>query len=72
MHTGEIEVRGDDIVGLAVAIAKRLCDLAEPGQVPGSEMVRGHVVGSGTEFDDQGEHELKCVPGIWRLYAVTG
>jgi class 3 adenylate cyclase len=72
VHTGEIEVRGDDIAGLAVTIAKRVCDLAGPGQVFVSETVRGHMVGSGVKFDDEGEHELKGVPGTWRLYAVTG
>ncbi len=72
VHTGEVEVRGDDIAGLAVTIARRVCDLAGAGQVLVSEMVRGHMVGSGIEFDDQGEHELKGVPGAWRLYAVTG
>jgi len=71
VHTGEVEVRGDDIAGLAVTIAKRVCDLAGPGQVLVSETVRGHVVGAGIEFNDQGEHELKGVPGTWRLYAVS-
>jgi class 3 adenylate cyclase len=72
VHTGEVEVRGDDLGGLAVTIAKRVCDLARPRQVLVSEMVRGHMVGSGIEFDDEGEHELKGVPGTWRLYALTG
>ena len=71
VHTGEVEVRGDDLGGLAVTIAKRVCDLAEPGQVLVSETVRGHMVGAGIEFGDEGEHELKGVPGTWRLYAVT-
>jgi class 3 adenylate cyclase len=68
LHTGDIEIRGDDIAGLAVTIAKRICDLAEPSQVLVSEMVRGHLVGSGVEFQDRGEHQLKGVPGTWRLY----
>jgi class 3 adenylate cyclase/pimeloyl-ACP methyl ester carboxylesterase len=72
VHTGEVEVRGDDIAGLAVTIAKRVCDLARPSQVLVSEIVRGHMVGSGIQFYDQGEHELKGVPGNWRLYAVSG
>ena len=72
VHTGEIEVRGDDIAGLAVTIARRVCDMAGPGQVLVSETVRGHMVGSGIEFDDRGEHELKGVPGNWRLFAVRG
>jgi class 3 adenylate cyclase len=71
VHTGEVEMRGDDIAGLAVTIAKRICDLATPGQVLVSETVRGHMVGAGIEFVDRGEHELKGVPGIWRLYRAV-
>jgi class 3 adenylate cyclase len=70
VHTGEVEVRGDDIAGLAVTIAKRVCDLAGPGQALVSETVRGHMVGSGVEFDDRGELELKGVPGKWRLFGL--
>jgi class 3 adenylate cyclase/pimeloyl-ACP methyl ester carboxylesterase len=72
VHTGEVEVRGGDLGGLAVIIAKRVCDLAERGQVLVTETVRGHMVGADIEFDDQGEYELKGVPGTWRLYALTG
>ena len=72
VHTGEVEVRGDDIAGMAVTIAKRVCDLAGPGQLLVSETVRGQVVGAGIEFEDRGEQQLKGVPGTWRLYAVTG
>jgi class 3 adenylate cyclase len=72
VHTGEVEVRGDDIGGLAVTIAKRVSDLAGPGQVLVSETVRINMVGGGIEFIDQGEHELKGVPGIWRLFSVEG
>jgi class 3 adenylate cyclase len=68
VHTGEIEVRGDDLGGLAVSIAKRICDLAGPGEVLVSETVRGHMVGSSVEFQDRGDHQLKGVPGTWRLY----
>jgi class 3 adenylate cyclase len=71
VHTGEVEVRGDDIAGLAVTIAKRVCDLAGPGQVIASEMVRGMMVGTGIQFGDNGEHQLKGVPGIWRLFSVA-
>jgi class 3 adenylate cyclase len=71
VHTGEVEVRGDDIAGLAVTIAKRVCDLAGAGQVMVSETVRAHMVGAGIEFRDQGEHQLKGVPGTWRLFAVV-
>jgi class 3 adenylate cyclase len=72
VHTGEVEVRGDDLGGLAVTIAKRVCDLAEPSQVLVSETVRINMVGTAIEFEDRGEHELKGVPGRWRLYAATG
>jgi class 3 adenylate cyclase len=68
VHTGEVEVRGDDIAGLAVTIAKRVCDLAESGEVLVSGAIPPLVVGSGIEFGHRGEHELKGVPGTWRLY----
>jgi class 3 adenylate cyclase len=71
LHTGEVEVRGDDIAGLAVNIAKRICDMAGPCQVLVSETVRTNMVGSGIEFADRGEHQLRGVPGMWRLYAIT-
>ena len=72
VHTGEVEVRGDDIAGLAVTIAKRVCDLAGAGEVLVSETVRHHMVGAGVAFNDQGEHGLKGVPGTWRLFSVGG
>jgi class 3 adenylate cyclase len=71
VHTGEVEVRGNDIAGLAVTIAKRICDLAGSGQVLVSETVRFNMVGAGIDFNDQGEHDLKGVPGAWRIYAVV-
>jgi class 3 adenylate cyclase len=70
VHTGEVEIRGDDIAGLAVTIAKRVFDLAGPGEVLVSETLRAHMIGSGTEFEDRGEHQLKGVPGSWRLHAL--
>jgi class 3 adenylate cyclase len=70
VHTGEVEVRGDDIAGIAVTIAKRVCDLAGPGQLLMSETVRGQLVGAGIEFVDRGAHELKGVPGTWRLSSL--
>jgi class 3 adenylate cyclase len=48
-----------------------VCDLAEPGEVLVSETVRINMVGAGVEFNDQGEHELKGVPGAWRLYRAV-
>jgi class 3 adenylate cyclase len=72
VHTGEVEVRDNDLGGLAVTIAKRVCDLAGPGQVLASETVRANMVGSGITFNDVGVHELKGVPGTWRLFSAAG
>lgn len=70
LHTGECEVRGDDLGGLAMHIAARVGALAAPGEVLVSGTVKDLVVGSGIEFADRGEHELKGVPGSWKLFAV--
>jgi class 3 adenylate cyclase len=70
VHTGEVELRGSDIAGLAVTIASRLCNLAAPGEVLVTKTVTDHLVGSGIGFEDRGEHELKGVPGSWRLFVV--
>jgi class 3 adenylate cyclase len=72
LHTGECEVRGEDLGGLAVHIAARVGASASPGEVMVSGTVKDLVIGSGIDFDDRGKHELKGVPGTWRLYAVTG
>jgi class 3 adenylate cyclase len=72
VHTGEVEMRPDDVVGLAVTIAKRICDLAGPGQVLVSETVKGHLVGSGIALSEQGRHVLKGLPDEWHLYAIDG
>jgi class 3 adenylate cyclase/pimeloyl-ACP methyl ester carboxylesterase len=70
VHAGEIEVRGNDIAGLAVTIAKRVCDLAGTGQILVSETVRSNMVGAGIQFHAEREYELKGVPGVWRLFSV--
>jgi len=70
LHTGECEVRGDDLAGLAVHIASRVGALADPGEVVVSSTVKDLVAGSGIEFRHRGEHALKGVPGTWRLFAV--
>jgi class 3 adenylate cyclase len=70
VHTGEVEVRPDDVVGLAVTIAKRICDLAGPGKLLVSESVKIHVVGSGIAVSERGTHVLKGVPDEWRLFAI--
>jgi len=72
LHTGECEVRGDDLGGLAVHIAARVGALASPRQVLVSSTVKDLVVGSGIEFDEWGERELKGVPGTWRLFSAVG
>ena len=71
IHTGEIEVRGDDVAGLAVHIGARVSALAGPGEVLVSSTVKDLVAGSSVEFEGRGEHELKGVPGTWHLFAVT-
>jgi class 3 adenylate cyclase len=70
LHTGECEVRGDDLAGLAVHIAARIGALALPGEVLVSGTVRDLVVGSDIAFVDRGERQLKGVPGAWKLFAV--
>jgi class 3 adenylate cyclase len=72
VHTGEIEVRGDDIGGMAVHIASRVQALAEPSEVLVSRTVVDLIVGSGIATTDRGEHALRGVPGNWRLFAVEG
>ena len=72
VHTGEVEVRGDDIAGLAVTIATPVCDLAGSGEVVVSETVRINMVGAGIGFHDRGEQQLKGVPGSWRLFSLEG
>ncbi len=71
VHTGECEIRGDDLSGLAVHIAARVGALAAPGEVLVSGTVKDLVVGSGLEFDERGEQKLKGVPGTWKLFAVS-
>ena len=70
LHTGECDVRGDDLAGLAVHIAARVAAAAEADEVLVSSTVRDLVAGSGLAFEDRGEHDLKGVPGSWRLYAA--
>jgi pimeloyl-ACP methyl ester carboxylesterase len=70
LHTGEVEVRGDDIGGVAVHIGQRVSALAAPSEILVSSTVKDLVAGSGIDFVDRGEHELKGVPGVWRLFAV--
>ena len=71
LHSGEIELQGDDVAGIAVHIGARVSALAGDGEVLVSRTVTDLVAGSGIEFEDRGEHELKGVPGIWHLYSVV-
>ena len=72
LHTGECEIRGDDIGGIAVHIGARVSALAGPNDVLVSSTLRDLVIGSGLGFEDRGAHGLKGVPGEWRLFAVVG
>ena len=71
LHTGECELRGDDIGGIAVHIGARVSAMAGPNDVLVSSTLRDLVIGSGLEFEDRGAHQLKGVPGEWRLFAVA-
>jgi len=72
LHTGECESIGEDLGGLAVHIGARVGSQAGPGEVLVSSTVKDLVVGSPLSFQDRGEHELKGVPGHWRLHVATG
>jgi class 3 adenylate cyclase len=71
VHTGECELDGGKLRGIAVHIGARVAHEAAPGEVLVSSTVKDLVAGSGLAFDDRGVHELKGVPGEWRLYAVS-
>jgi len=71
LHTGEVEMIGADVGGMAVHIGARIGALGGPGEVLASSTVRDLVVGSGIEFDERGEHELKGVPGSWKVFAAA-
>ena len=70
LHTGELEVDGSEIRGIAVHTGARVAAKAAPGEVLASSTVKDLVAGSGLEFEERGAYELKGVPGEWRLYAV--
>jgi class 3 adenylate cyclase len=72
LHTGECELRGEDIGGIAVHTAARVSGMAGPEEVLVSRTVVDLVAGSGLEFSDRGDHELKGVPGTWKLFSVIG
>jgi pimeloyl-ACP methyl ester carboxylesterase len=70
LHTGECELHGESVAGIAVHVGARVAALAGPSEVLVSGTVKDLVAGSGIEFDDRGVHELKGVPGEWRVHAV--
>jgi len=70
LHTGECEMIGDDVGGLAVHIGARVMGTANAGEVMVSSTVKDLVAGSGIAFADRGDHELRGVPGSWHLFAV--
>jgi class 3 adenylate cyclase len=72
IHTGECELIGDKLGGIAVHTGARVASLARPGEVLVSSTVKDLVAGSGLGFEDRGAHVLKGIPGEWRLYAVAG
>jgi class 3 adenylate cyclase len=71
VHTGEVELQGEDITGIAVHIGARVASLAGAGEVLATSTVRDLVVGSGIEFAERGQHELRGVPGAWTILAVA-
>ncbi len=70
LHTGEVEIRGDDIGGIAVHIARRVESTAEPDEVLVSRTLVDLVAGSDITFTDRGEHDLKGIPTPWHLYTA--
>jgi class 3 adenylate cyclase len=71
LHTGEVEMVGEKVGGIAVHVGARVADLAQPGEVLVSSTVKDLVAGSGLAFEDAGEHELRGVPDRWRLYRAV-
>jgi class 3 adenylate cyclase len=70
LHTGECEIRGDDLAGIAVHIGARVAALAAPGEILATATVRDLVAGAGIEFAERGARDLKGVPGEWHILAV--
>jgi class 3 adenylate cyclase len=70
LHTGDCDVSDGKMTGIAVSIGARISSLAAPGEVLVSSTVRDLAAGSGLQFDDRGDHQLKGIPQSWRLFAV--
>jgi class 3 adenylate cyclase len=71
LHTGECELANGKVAGIAVHTGARVAALAQPNEVLVSSTVKDLVAGSEIRFEDRGAHELKGIPGTWRLYAVS-
>jgi len=71
LHTGECELLGDKLAGIAINTGARVAAKAAPGEVLVSRTVKDLVAGSGIEFEERGTHELKGLAGEWQLYAVS-
>ncbi|HSI79435.1 MAG TPA: adenylate/guanylate cyclase domain-containing protein [Solirubrobacterales bacterium] len=71
VHAGECELLGDDVGGIAVHIASRICDLSQPGETLISRTVKDLAAGAGIGFEPRGSHRLKGVPDEWELFAIT-
>lgn len=71
LHTGEVEIRGEDVGGIAVHIAARVMDAAAPGEILVSAALPPLVAGSGIKFEDRGAHELRGIETAWNLHAVV-
>jgi class 3 adenylate cyclase len=71
VHVGEVELRGDDVSGLAVHLASRVCGTAAPGEVLVTRTVKDLIAGSRVSLSDRGVHRLKGVPDEWVLFAAT-
>jgi class 3 adenylate cyclase len=72
IHTGQVEIIGDDVAGLAVHLASRISSLAGPGDIYVSRTLADLLLGSAIEFDNRGTHDLKGIPGTWEVLAVSG
>jgi class 3 adenylate cyclase len=71
LHIGEIELRGQDIGGIAVHAAARILAQSQPGEVLVSRVVTDLVAGAGLQFAERGSHKLKGLPGRWNLFAAS-
>ncbi|MEO7819336.1 MAG: adenylate/guanylate cyclase domain-containing protein, partial [Actinomycetota bacterium] len=72
LHTGEVEMRGDDVAGMAVHVASRIKDQAGPSELLASSTVKDLVIGSGLEFDEGKRVSLKGIPNEWTVHRVIG